>query len=280
MLTAIQFHREIRAGSSLPLLVEATDGRLYVVKPRGSGDGLVASVTDWIALQLATVLGLPAVHPCVIQIPPGFDAQAQDPEVRELIARSCGPNLATLWVADARPTNDGDLERMPAHLRQQLFLLDLLLLNIDRGPQNNNVLMTASGPRFIDFASSMAIRAAACGTVLEDWRHLRQLRTNIFYRSTINPAEFIERLIKISPSQIHEITSGIPDDWLQVVQPAADREQSRQALNDRVLSLLQSSPLLNERLIAVHGLVAETEAERKERSASSKEAFMRRFGRI
>ncbi len=99
MLTAITFHREIRSGSSLPLIVEADDGKRYVMKARGSGDGALASIVDWVALRLGRRLGIPALRPVLIQIGPHLVQQAEDPEIRDLLRESQGENLATRWTS-------------------------------------------------------------------------------------------------------------------------------------------------------------------------------------
>jgi len=40
MIKVEKLHKEIRTGSSLPLVVGGSDGKKYVVKLRGSGDGI------------------------------------------------------------------------------------------------------------------------------------------------------------------------------------------------------------------------------------------------
>ena len=58
MTTAVRYVNPLREGGSMPGLVEANDGNLYVVKMRGAGQGLLVLVAEIIVGELARTLGL------------------------------------------------------------------------------------------------------------------------------------------------------------------------------------------------------------------------------
>ena len=62
----------LREGGSLPAVVDASDGRTYVVKFRGAGQGARALVAETIVAALALDLGLPVPHPAIVELGEGF----------------------------------------------------------------------------------------------------------------------------------------------------------------------------------------------------------------
>ena len=57
-LTAIRYVTPLREGGSLPAVVEADDGELYVVKFLGAGQGARALVAELVVGELARACGL------------------------------------------------------------------------------------------------------------------------------------------------------------------------------------------------------------------------------
>ena len=59
----------LREGGSLPAIVEADDGFLYVLKFRGAGQGVKSLIAELIGGELARVMGL---HVQTSKVHPGF----------------------------------------------------------------------------------------------------------------------------------------------------------------------------------------------------------------
>jgi hypothetical protein len=55
MLKIIEIIKEIRAGSSLPILILANDNKYYLVKMSGSGDGVFSNLVDYISLYFCDI---------------------------------------------------------------------------------------------------------------------------------------------------------------------------------------------------------------------------------
>lgn len=215
MLEAVTFHHEIRTGSSLPLVVGASDGHRYVLKARGGGDGVLASVVDRLALDLGRRLGLPVLEPLLMRVAPGVEDQAGDPEIRELLAASYGLNPATLYLEDARPPTAADLAHLDAGMLSSVFLFDLLLLNVDRTEKNPNAILSdreAGAFHCLDFSSTMALRALVTGRRFAEAGLWAQLRRNPFFAPDVDPDPFGERLRAVPTAVLCDLVGELPVD--------------------------------------------------------------------
>ena len=74
MLRTVDITRYItplREGSSLPALVEADDGREYVIKFRGAGHGEKALIAELVVGEIGRALGLPVPEIVLATLPGG-----------------------------------------------------------------------------------------------------------------------------------------------------------------------------------------------------------------
>jgi len=276
MTTASDLIGELRSGSSLPLLVDADDGVRYVVKAHGSGDGMLGGMVDWLALRLGGALALPTVAPALVVLPDGFATQAADPEVRELIERSPGENFATRWLADATPLLAADIDGIAPALRDDLFLFDLWVLNIDRSPENPNALRTPDGLRCLDYASALALRACVLDAAIVAQALLPQVRRNPFYRDGIDAEGFIARIAAL-PAMTSAL-DGIPEAWFAAVLPDELPGARRGRVEAHLVAMRDGAASLHERLALLRTIEPESPAERRARADASKAAFARRHG--
>src|ERR1051326_2520139 len=91
---ATRYVTPLREGGSLPAIVEADDSGLYVLKFRGAGQGPLALVAELIAGEIGRALGVRVPEIVLIQLDPALGRNEPDAEIRELILRSEGLNLA------------------------------------------------------------------------------------------------------------------------------------------------------------------------------------------
>ena len=54
----VKYITPLREGGSLPAIIEASDGFLYVLKFRGAGQGTKALIAEFIGGELARAIGL------------------------------------------------------------------------------------------------------------------------------------------------------------------------------------------------------------------------------
>lgn len=280
MVRAVKFYKEIRAGSSLPLLVGGSDGRKYVVKLRGSGEGALASVMEWVALKLGKLLQIPVLEPALLLIEAGFDAQAGDPETREILQKSVGINFAARYLEDACAYTAQSGYQIDDALKSDIFLFDLFLLNIDRNAKNSNIIITHNGLWSLDYSSSLAIRGAIEGKNYEKLPILREIKRHPFYGEPANPHSFIAKLKAIEDRRIFEMVEELPGEWIGVLRVANETGEAKKIIRNRLIDQKNYSHILLKRLDILKVLKSETEEERGLRTLKNRQAFEQKFGKL
>src|SRR4029079_13158942 len=84
----------LREGGSLPAIVEADDGFLYVLKFRGAGQGVKALIAELIGGEIARALGFRVPEIVLANGDPAFGRTEPDEEIQDLLRFSEGVNLA------------------------------------------------------------------------------------------------------------------------------------------------------------------------------------------
>ncbi len=280
MLSAVKFYKEIRAGSSLPLIVGGSDGRQYVVKLRGSGEGALASAVEWLALKLGKLLQIPVLEPALLAIEAGFDEQAGDPETREILQKSIGLNFAARYLEDASAYTAQSGYQMDDALKSDIFLFDLFLLNIDRNAKNPNMIVNQSGLWALDYSSSLAIRGAIDGKNYEKLPFLREIKRHPFYGEPAKPHSFIAKLKAIDDRRIFEIVEELPGEWIGLLPVAKETGEAKKIIRNRLIDQKNYSHILLKRLDVLKVLKIETEEERSLRMLKNRQVFERKFGKL
>src|SRR3954470_8231689 len=83
----------LREGGSLPAIVEANDGFLYVLKFRGAGQGVKSLLAELIAGEIARLLHLKIPEIVFAYLDPAFGRSEPDEEIQDLLRASEGLNL-------------------------------------------------------------------------------------------------------------------------------------------------------------------------------------------
>src|SRR5258707_13477183 len=131
----------LREGGSLPALVEADDGNLYVLKFRGAGQGAKALIAEVVAGGLARTVGLHVPELVRAELDPVLGRNEPDPEIRDLINASAGPNLGLAYLAGAIAFDPIAPPQVDPRLASQIVWLDAFVLNVDRTEKNPNILI-------------------------------------------------------------------------------------------------------------------------------------------
>lgn len=280
MLTAVTFHRELRSGSSLPLIVGASDGNKYVAKLCGAGDGILANVVEWLASKLGTLLHLPVISPVLLAIPETLDDDSWDPEIRGLLQKSIGINLGLPYLEEATAYNDRAAQALDENLMDEIFLYDLFLLNIDRSAANPNMIFYQGELRCLDYSSALMIRSALTRENYREHALLRHMKRHLFYRSPIMPYPFINKLRQVADSDISQIVSELPEEWLKSLPVAAAPDEARETISARLIAKKNHGEVLLRMLDMLRIVKHETEEERQARSTQNRQAFERKYGKI
>lgn len=146
----------LREGGSLPGLMEAEDGSLWVVKFRGAGQGPRALVAELIVGGLGRRLGLPVPQLALLRLDAQAESFSNHDEVRDLLRASAGVNVGLAFLDGSfnfELLDAADL--VGPELAAAVVWLDALTLNIDRTPRNPNILIHSRRPWLIDHGAAL-----------------------------------------------------------------------------------------------------------------------------
>ena len=140
-VVARRYITPLREGGSLPAIVEADDGELYVMKFVGAGQGPKALIAELISGEIARVLGLPVPEIVFIELDPILGRSEPDAEIQDLLKASVGLNLGLKYLPEALAFNLL-LEPPPDQtLASAIVWFDAYVTNVDRTPRNVNLLI-------------------------------------------------------------------------------------------------------------------------------------------
>src|SRR5215217_2294383 len=121
----------LREGGSLPAIVEADDGFLYVLKFRGAGQGIKALIAELIGGEIARALGLRVPEIVFAQVDPAFGRTEPDEEIQDLLKASEWLNLGLHYLSGAI-SFDPAVTKIDALTASQIVWLDCFITNVDR----------------------------------------------------------------------------------------------------------------------------------------------------
>jgi len=129
----------LREGGSLPAIVEANDGFLYVIKFRGAGQGKKALVAELIGGEIARAIGLKMPELVFMNLDNSFGQSEPDEEIQDLLKFSVGLNFGLHYLSGAI-TYDPIVSVADSMTASKVVLLDSIISNMDRTVRNTNML--------------------------------------------------------------------------------------------------------------------------------------------
>ena len=233
----------------MPGLIEADDGKLYVVKMYGAGQGPLALVSEIISGEFARQLGLAVPELVLVEQAHEFGRQEPDPEIRGLLRASVGANagLAFLEGATTFDLAAGDAADIPT--ASMVVWLDAFVLNVDRTPRNPNLLRWHNGTWLIDHGASLYFHhnwATAEAKVPSPFANIRD-HVLLRWASDI-PSASSAAHARLNDGFIGEILRCIPDAWLTTQQDALDADSQRRRYHDFLSRRLASSFIFEEEI--------------------------------
>ncbi|SFZ92863.1 hypothetical protein SAMN05428642_1021044 [Flaviramulus basaltis] len=214
-VNVIQYVHPLREGGSLPAIVKADDGFLYVLKFRGAGQGKKALIAEFIGGEIARAINLKVPELVFMNLDDSFSKIEPDEEIQDLLKFSVGLNLGLHFLSGAI-TFDPLVSNVDAMTASKVVLLDSIISNIDRTAKNTNLLHWNNELWVIDNGASFYFH--------HDWKNWENHLTRTFplikdhvllqKATNLNKASNeIQDLI--NQDKIIEIVSNIPEDWLQ-----------------------------------------------------------------
>jgi hypothetical protein len=217
-LLAVRYLNAFREGGSLPGLVETDDGRLFVVKLRGAGQGTRALVAELLAGELARALGLPVPEIALVSIEPGFGATERDEEVRDLLRASAGVNLGLELLPGAMMFDPAARDAVDDELASRTVALDAFVMNVDRTARNPNLLWWRGGLWLIDHGAALLWHHRWDGGVDGAARPFPLLRQHVLLpwaRSLAADAgRWAAELARLDDALLARVAADLPADWL------------------------------------------------------------------
>jgi hypothetical protein len=205
----------LREGSSLPALVEADDGREYVIKFRGAGHGEKALIAELVVGEIGRALGLPVPEIVLARLPVEIARAESHDEIRDLLGWSVGLNVGLAFIPGALAA---DMTRPPpegAEWAADVVWFDDLTINPDRTQRNANLVVGEGRTWLIDHGSALYVHHAWDEPDAHARRPFDRIREHVLLPFAGSIAEADERLAsRVEPSTKDLIIDAIPDDWL------------------------------------------------------------------
>lgn len=207
----------LREGGSLPAIVEADDGFLYVLKFRGAGQGIKALIAELIGGELARALGFQVPEIVFANLNEAFGRTEPDEEIQDLLKFSVGTNLALHYLQGAI-TYDPAVHKVDALLASKIVWMDSLLTNVDRSYRNTNLLMWHQELWLIDHGAALYFHH-----IWKGWKEhavipFTQIKDHVLLplAGELQKADVIMKQF-LTVEKIRSIISLLPDEWLQTV---------------------------------------------------------------
>ena len=158
-LEATRVLRAERRGSSCPVLVETRAG-IRFTKLRGAAQGTAPLVAELIVAELAEALGLRVPARSLVELPYEVESLDLNDELADVLRASAGINLGFAYLADARPIDPAEIDRIDVETAAAILWLDGLVLNPDRTRRNPNLLWSGGQLHLIDHGAALGFHYA------------------------------------------------------------------------------------------------------------------------
>ena len=204
----------LREGGSLPAIVEADDGFLYVLKFSGAGQGVKALIAELIGGEIARALGLLVPEIVFANVDSAFGRTEPDEEIQDLLKASVGLNLALHYLSGSI-TYDPTVNIIDPLLASKIVWLDCLLINMDRTVRNTNMLYWHKELWLIDHGASLYFH--------HNWSNWKEQAMKPFVlvkdHVLLPQATDLERVdeefrLLLTNERIRSIVDLIRDEWL------------------------------------------------------------------
>ena len=246
-VTATRYLTPLREGGSLPAVVEADDGELYVMKFVGAGQGPKALIAELVAGEIGRALGLLVPELVFIELDPIMGRSEPNAEIQDLLFASAGLNLGLRYLPNAFAFNPLLTPSPNPALASAIVWFDAYVTNVDRTPRNVNILIWQKELWLIDHGAALYFH--------HDWNDYLERSRSPFpmvkehallpFASELRQADISLRA-RLTPEKMRRIVDLIPDDWLNHDTPFPDRSEHRQAYLAYLLNRLEVSQIFLE----------------------------------
>jgi hypothetical protein len=246
-VTAVRYVTPLRAGGSVPGVVEADDLGTYVVKFTGSAQGRKALVAEVIVGELARALGLRFPELVLVHFDPAVGEHEPHQEVRDLLRASAGLNLGMDYLPGAKdftPEIAKTFTVDPVEAGKVIWL-DALTVNVDRTVHSSNLMIWPTfgiaPPRLwlIDHGAALVFHHRWDASSPEKAYDFRRHALGGYAPDT--RAADAELAPKVTEELLREVTAEVPDAWLAEEPGFAGPAEAREAYVGYLLARVKAS---------------------------------------
>jgi hypothetical protein len=228
-VAATRYITPLREGGSLPAVVEADDGQLYVLKFRGAGQGRKALIAELVAGEIGRALGLPIPEIVFVELDAALGRSEPDPEIQDLINASVGLNLALAYVPGALAFEPLLAPPETLELASAIVWFDAYVTNVDRTARNTNMLLNRR-LWLIDHGASLYFHHTWANYLARSRSPFPQIKDHILlpYANHLSAAD-ADKSEQLNGEIIREIVGLIPESWLADEPGFANSDEHRAA---------------------------------------------------
>jgi len=218
---ALSYLTPLRAGGSVPGIVETDDLGTYVVKFAGAAQGRKALVAEVIVGELGRRLGLRVPALVLVDFDPAVAADEPDPEVQDILRASAGRNLGMDYLPGARDVTaaelaggpGGGLDVSPAEAGQVIWF-DALVGNVDRTVHNPNLMRWHGRLWLIDHGAALIFHHRWSGATEAVTRRYPMTAHALGAFHPDLAAADADLAPRVTERLLTEVVDLVPDEWL------------------------------------------------------------------
>lgn len=242
-LKATRYVTPLREGGSLPAIVEADDGALYVMKFFGAGQGPKALVAELLAGEIARLLGLRVPELVVLELDAALSRSEPHQEIQDLLRASVGLNLGLRYLPSALAFNPLLTPPPTPELASEIVWFDAYVTNVDRTPRNTNMLIWHKELWLIDHGAALYFHHNWGGDYLAGSRTpFAFIKEHVLLPYADSLAEADARLRpRLTRERLAAIVELVPAAWLGTEERFPDTEAHRQAYVDYLVSRCEAA---------------------------------------
>ena len=254
-VTASRYIVPLREGGSLPAVVEADDGALYVMKFVGAGQGPKALIAELIAGEVGRALGLNVPELVLMELSPLLARTERHEEILDLLRASVGLNLGMRFLPGAFAYSPLLQPPLGADLASAIVWFDAFVTNVDRTDRNVNMLLWQRDLWLIDHGAALYFHhdwATYHERALSPFAHVAQ-HTLLPLASRLEAAD-AHAHERLTAQVLQDIVAATPDVWLAFDTSFGDPPALRAAYVAYLAERLAHSAVFGEEAVRARGL--------------------------
>ncbi|MDH6117390.1 HipA family kinase [Kitasatospora sp. GAS204B] len=275
-VNALHYLAPLRAGGSVPAIVETDDLGTYVVKFTGAAQGRKALVAEVIVGELARRLGLRVPELVLVDFDPAVAEHEPDAEIQDLLRASAGLNLGMDYLPgahDFRPgaTDGPTIDPLEAG---RVVWLDALTGNVDRTRANPNLMVWHRRLWLIDNGAALVFHHRWSGAAAAVDRAYDLSGHALGDQHPDVAAADAELAPQVTEELLREVVALVPAQWLEVEEGFADVAELREAYVRQLAARAAVSERWLPQHFATEAELRVAEAARAKRTAAGRPAWL------